>query len=350
MRQFTVFIVLALSGWLPASAQSVATASSVSAAAEVTNLEVMTVSGVMPGPGLWKVSKGGHVLWVLGTLSPLPQRMQWESQELDEVISQSQQVLRSPAIRPKVDVSFVGKLFLMPSAYGARKNESGKKLEQVLPEPMYARWLVLKERYIGKDRRIERWRPIFAAQELYRKAIRANDLSRSGGVQGSVDELAKKHGVPEVSTDYALVIDKPRAAIKAFKESGLDDVGCFGRTLDSIERDMPLITARANAWATGDLAALRKLPESDRFGACVDAITGAGFAHKLGFDDAPERLKAGWLAAARTALTNNAQTFAMLPMDQLLASDGYLSTLKAEGYEITAPDEDEVDPDQASGQ
>jgi hypothetical protein len=37
----------------------------------------VVVSGAQPGPGLWKVAKGDHVMWVLGTQSPLPKHMQW---------------------------------------------------------------------------------------------------------------------------------------------------------------------------------------------------------------------------------------------------------------------------------
>jgi hypothetical protein len=328
--------------WLavPVIAQAQSTAASAAAPAQVTTLEATTVSGVMPGPGLWKVSKGDHVLWILGTLSPLPQRMQWESRDLEDAISHSQQLLLTPTIKPKVDVSFFGKLFLLPSAYSARKNDNGATLQQILPAPVYARWLALKQKYIGNDSGIERWRPIFASQQLYKKAIKANDLSNSGGVQSSVDALAKKYNVPEIPTTYEVVIEHPHDAIKTFKSSGIDDLACFNGTLDSIEHDMPGITARANAWATGDVQALRTLPHSDRMRACVNAITGADFARKLGFADAPQKLETIWLNAARTALQNNRQTVAMLPMDQLLSANGYLSALKAQGYQIEAPEED----------
>ncbi len=79
--------------------------------------------------------------------------------------------------------------------------------------------------------------------------------------------------------------------------------------------------ARANAWATGDLQALRELPDSERRDACVSAVTSAGFAHTLGLDDVPAKQQAVWLAAARAALASNAQTFAMLPMSELLSPD-----------------------------
>ncbi|MGP1665653.1 MAG: TraB/GumN family protein, partial [Rhodanobacter sp.] len=247
-------------------------------------------------------------------------------------------VLLPPSVKFKVDTSWLGKMLLLPTAYGARKNDHGKTLDQILGSPMHARWLVLKQKYIGDDRSIERWRPIFAAQELYKKAIRANGLSHSGGVRAAVDALATKYGVAEVSTDYQVVIEHPRAAIKAFKQSGPIDVECFSRTLDSIEQDMPGIMARANAWATGDLDTLRTLPDSHRHDTCVNALAEAGFARTLGLDDVPQKQREAWLVAARKSLTDNAQTFAMLPMDELLSPNGYLAALQAEGYKVEAPE------------
>ena len=325
---------------VPAFAQSVASsAPPPPTAANTADLPAVVVSGVQPGPGLWKVSKGDHVMWVLGTLSPLPRAMQWQSRDLEQVISHSQQVLLQPSIKLKANVGWLGKLFLLPAAYSARKNDNGETLQQVLPAPLYARWQVLKQKYIGSDSSIERWRPLFAAQDLYKKAIKAHGLSNSGGVPDAVNALAVKYGVKETPVEYEVVIDKPSAAIKAFKLNGPADIQCFSRTLDSIEQDMPAMTARANAWATGDLETLRHLPDSNRRNACVAALTHAGFAQTLGVSDVLARQKALWLTAARTALTKNVQTFALLPMDELLKPNGYLATLQAEGYQVEAPEE-----------
>ncbi|MEW9573393.1 TraB/GumN family protein [Rhodanobacter sp. Si-c] len=304
---------------------------------DVPLLAPVVVSGVVSGPGLWKVSKGDHVLWVLGTLSPLPGHIQWESHEVEQVLAQSKQVLLEPKIRLKADIGFFGKLFLLPSAYGARKNPDGKTLDQVMDPSTYQRWLALKQKYIGDDRGIERWRPLFAAQELYRKALKANGLSNDGGVSGAVAALAKSDGVPETPVEYRVEIQHPRDALKAFKAAAPSDMECFSRTLDSIEHDLPAMTARANAWATGDLGALRQLPDSHRRDACVTAITSAGFARQLGLDDVPAQLEAVWLAAARKALTDNASSFALLPMGELLSPTGYLARLAAQGYTVEAP-------------
>ena len=342
MRRWTVLLcfalaapaVLAVPAQVPPPA---ATAAAPPVPGDVPLLAPVVVSGVVPGPGLWKVSKGGHVLWVLGTLSPLPGHIQWESREVGQVLAQSKQVLLEPKIKLKADIGFFGKLFLLPSAYGARKNPDGKTLDQVMDAPTHARWLALKQKYIGDDGGIERWRPLFAAQELYRKALKANGLSNDGGVPGTVAALAKQDGVPETPVEYRVEIKQPREALKAFKAAAPSDLECFNRTLDSIEHDVPAMTARANAWATGDLEELRRLPDSHRRDACVTAITSAGFAHQLGLDDVPAQLQAAWLAAARKALADNATSFALLPMEELLSPSGYLARLKEQGYAVEAP-------------
>ena len=342
MRLFTVLLCLVLTAPMACAAHvqvppTASTAATPPAPADVPLLAPVVVSGVVPGPGLWKVSKGDHVLWVLGTLSPLPGHIQWESREVAQVLAQSKQVLLEPKIKLKADIGFFGKLFLLPSAYGARKNPDGKTLDQMMDAATYARWRVLKQKYLGDDGGIERWRPLFAAQELYKKALKANGLSNDGGVSGAVAALAKNDGVPETPVQYRVEIKQPRAALKAFKAAAPSDLECFNRTLDSIEHDVPAMTARANAWATGDLEALHALPDSHRRDACVTAITSAGFAHQLGLDDVPAQLEAAWLAAARKALADNATSFALLPMDELLSSSGYLAKLKAQGYAVEAP-------------
>lgn len=342
MRPLSMLLCLALAApaVLAAQMQTPSPTSTVApppVPADVPLLAPVVVSGVVPGPGLWKVSKNGHVLWVLGTLSPLPGNMQWESHDVQQVLAQSKQVLLEPKIKLKADIGFFGKLFLLPSAYGARKNPDGKTLDQVMDAPTYARWLALKQKYIGDDRGIERWRPLFAAQELYKKALKANGLSNDGGVPGAVAALAKNDGVLETPVQYRVEIQHPRDALKAFKAAAPSDMECFSRTLDAVEHDLPAMAARANAWATGDLDALRAQPDSHRRDACVSAITDAGFAHQLGLADVPAQLEATWLAAARDALARNGTSFAMLPMDELLSPDGYVNRLKAEGYAVEAP-------------
>ena len=309
----------------------------------ITTLETVSVTGVLPGPGLWKVSRNGNVLWVLGVIPSLPAGMQWRSAEVERAIAGSREVIGSPQVKVKLDTNFFGKLFLLPSALGARKNPDGKTLQEVLPPEMYARWLPLKKRYIGNDDGVERWRPIFAALKLYREALKKNGLRSSGEVEDTVAGLAKQHGIAPVSSDYTLEIREPRQAIRAFEAAGPDGVACFGRTLDSIEQEIPAMRARANAWATGDIETLRRLPDSRFRQVCTDAIAGAGFARQLGISDLPAKVEAHWLNLARGALKTFPQSFAVLPMHELMDADGALAILKSQGYNVQSPEELEQD-------
>lgn len=309
----------------------------------ITTLQAVTVTGVMPGPGLWKVAHGDHVLWILGVVPTLPAGIQWRSSQVAQTIAGSQAVLEAPGVKLKVDTNWFGKLFLLPSVYRAQRNPDGKTLKDVLPAPMYARWETTRQHYFGDDRGIERYRPILAAAKMMKKAMQANGLRGDGEVTDAVNALAKEHGVKVVKPETTLEIKEPRQAVKAFAASGPDGIACLGLVLDVVDHELPNFHARANAWATGDIDTLRKLPESAYRDTCRSAITGAGFAKALGIDNLPARVEGAWLATADAALATNAQTFAVLPMHDLLDANGYLAALQARGYVVTAPDAELVD-------
>lgn len=338
-------LLLGLSGSAAAHPQA---APAASGSVPITDLNTVSVSGVQPGPGLWKVSKGEHVLWVLGVMPAMPEHVQWSSQEVTDAIAASQEIIEPPRVKLTADVGFFGKLLLLPSAYSARKNEDGRTLREVLPPSLYARWQTLKAAYIGNDRGIERWRPFFAAMELRKQALKHEGLRNSSAIQHTIDALAAQHGVRRTSTDYALKIEHPRDAIKAFRAGAPGDITCFARTLDSIEHELPAMTARANAWASGDIATLRAMPDSDYRDACVAALSNADFARQLGVSDVPARVDGVWLAAARHALATDRQSFALLPMPELLAADGLLAKLQKQGYRVVAPDDDDPPADPAA--
>ncbi len=296
------------------------------------------MTGVMPGPGLWKVTRGDHVLWILGVVPTLPAGIEWRSNQVAQTIAASQAVLESPGVKLKVDTNWFGKLFLLPSVYRAQRNPDGKTLHDVLPPDVYARWYYARERYFGDDYSIERFRPLIAAGKMMKKALKANGLHGDGEVTDTIETLARQHGVKTVKPDTTLEIKEPRQAVKAFAAAGPDGIACLRVVLEAVDHELPNFRARANAWATGDIETLRTVPESAWRSTCQSAITGAGFAKSLGIDNLPHRIEETWLAAVDAALAANAQTFAVLPMHDLLAPDGYLAALQARGYVVTAPD------------
>lgn len=318
-------------------AQIVPPGQPVNESAEIVELDAMLVRGVQPGPGLWKVSKGEHVLLILGTLAPLPRKIQWQSREVESAIASSQAVLLPPVLSFEADVGFFGKLALVPAALKAMKNENDAELRDVLPSDLYARWQVQKRRYLGRDRGVERKRPMMASSELYDAAVKKSGLSRKSPILAVVNKAAKEAGIPPTPTRLVLKVDNPRAAIKEFRVGGIDDVGCFRSVLAMVEHDLPTMVERANAWSIGDIETLKRLPRENPRGACTQALSESGFARGRGYGDLSERLTSHWLALAEAALRTNNRTFALLPISELIAPEGYLARLQARGYRVEAP-------------
>ena len=152
-----------------------------------------------------------------------------------------------------------------------------------------------------------------------------------------IKKTAKKHEIPMSNPEIKVDIGDPKQAIKDFAKTSLDDLDCFAKTLDRLESDLDTMRDRANAWATGDIEALRGLPFSDQNQACADAILKSQVTRERGLDDLFDRLKTAWLDAAETAIAKNQTTFAVLPMSLILRSDGYVEALRARGYEVEEP-------------
>jgi hypothetical protein len=301
--------------------------------------ETVVVTGEQPGPGLWLVRNGSHDLWILGTLNPLPAGMQWQSAQIEQVIANAQEVIRPPRVTLDVKAGFFGKLMLVPSMLGARKNPDGKTLQQVVSPQSYARWKTLKARYIGKDGGVEKWRPLFAAQELYQEAMKKSGLDSAKSVWPVINKAIETHHPNVTVVKEEILVKDPKPLLKEWSKTTLDDLACFDNTRTRIETDLDAMRARANAWATGDMAALQSLPPPYQWEECNNAITEAGIGKRLGFGDANQRVRAKWLAAADAALNRNAVTFATLDMRDLLGANGFLVKLKAKGYTVLAPDE-----------
>ena len=300
-------------------------------------VEEVVVTGSQPGPGLWRVTRpdNGHVLWILGSYGPLPKKFQWRSTELEEVLGGSAELIAPVAV--KTEVGPLGGVTLLPSLIGVRRNPNDERLQDLLPPDLYARWLRLKERYIGRDDGVEEWRPIFAAQKLYEEAIRKSGFEPRGVIWPKVEKLAKRADVRITRPMVEFKVAKPRAAIKEFKREPLDDLECFTRTIERLESDLDVMKDRAQAWATGDVARLRALAPVDNASACIAVVLNAQFMRERGITDLAARYESEWLAAVEDALSRNASSVAVLGIEQILKPDGYVARLRARGYVVEDP-------------
>ena len=307
------------------------------AGATAPTLDTVLVTGEQPGPGLWKVTRrdSDHVLWILGTQAPLPKTISWRASEVEKIIASSQEVLTDA--QADLKIGLFRTVFLLPAALGAKKNADGKTLKDILPADLYARWLPLKQRYLGKDNGVERLRPILAANELYGKAIGKSGMTNKNALWPVIEKIAKKYRVPIKEIDVAIPVDNARQAIDDFKSTaGQLDIDCLATTIARLETDLDAMRARANAWAVGDLEKLKSLPYPDQRAVCLNALTAnANLRERL--DAARQRIRGEWLDAAEAALWSNASTFAVLPVAELVSPDGRLAMMRGKGYVIEEP-------------
>lgn len=326
--------------WLSALIWSNATLAQEAPAALDAPVQNILVIGQRPGPALWKVSKGDHVLWVFGTYSPLPKNMTWRSQEVENALAQSQELIKEPGSKMQVGwASSFNLLTAAPFMIGLKNNADGAHLQDVVPADVYARWSVLKTKYIGDDQGIEAQRPMFAASTLFTRALDANGMDKGLAVAARIEELAKNWKIKQTSTTVMVGLDNPREAVRDFKKAQLNDLDCFTKTVDRLEGDLDAMKLRANAWSLGDIGAIRKLNFPDQKKSCNAAILDSKWLRSLkGAGDLQQRVKLFWLEAAEKALTANKSTFAMLPMWDLLDPQGLVAALRAKGYQVDEPE------------
>jgi len=288
------------------------------------------VTGERPGPSMWKVSKGNHVLWLMGTLEPLPEKMTWRSKAVEDVLAQSQEVLPS---RPTFGFSWnpIAALRLYWQWRGMQKNPNHATLATTLPPALYARFAALRNKYAPRDKQMEELRPMIAALRLFEKGIDASGLSFHHEVQNAVLKLAQQRHVKPHK--MAVAVEQPRDLLKEIGAIPAQaQIGCLETTVARLESDLTAMRARADAWALGDVDALRKLPLPEQQAACLATLS-----NSARFRDLNARTSKAWLQGAEEALATNTSTMALKPIYELLGPDGILEHFRALGYVVEGP-------------
>jgi uncharacterized protein YbaP (TraB family) len=316
-----------------AATQSAATAPEAPAAAsgnDAAAVPEIEVTAVRPGPKLWRVSRGDHVVWLLGTLDPLPKRMTWRSRQVEGVLEHADLVLAAdPAVSLHAGPISMVRLYFQYRR--ERKIPEKQNLSDLLSPPLYARFRTVEERFDPHDRKIEALRPALAARRLYERAIGASDLTSRNDIQSEVLRLARRHGVPIERTSVRL--EDPRGILAEAGEIPREaEIGCLDATVERLEKDLPVMRERAQAWSVGDVDALRALPYPKQRQVCTSAAASSPRIKAL-----LDRAAGDWQAALESALATRRTTLAMRPIYDLITPGGLLDALRAKGYAVEGP-------------
>ncbi len=289
-------------------------------------VEEIVVLGKRPGPPLWRVAFGTHRLWIFGTLQPLPKQLEWDASSISAILADSDEFLGPPEISASVSNRFraVGVLRKLKKLEQLPK---GQTLSDVLDAELYRRLMVVRAQYAPGNKKLLRYRAITAADKISTAALRKVGLSQEPKILSKLRKMAKKAKVQ--ITEHKSEVDIDQAILIITDVSPEAGAACLRNTLDAITSDLRGSLLRAQAWAAGDASLLKQFDYPDLEQTCVRNAFNNTAARML-----LKQSKAQWLESAERALRQNQQTFAALPVRELIHPEGLLAQLQARGFSV----------------
>jgi hypothetical protein len=284
-------------------------------------VEELTVVGRPPGPPIWKVVKGDAELYVVGVVGPIHHQQTWDSRRLERVLDGADLLLAPPEAQVG---PFQALRFLAGDLWRVRLG-SGPRLEARLPAALRDRFVRYREAAGGKPARYEHWKPAVAGFLLL------SDVRQAGGLSeakpgSTIRRLAKARKVKvRPLAQYRL---QPLVSA-AGTLSDADHLACLKDVLDQLDRETGRPRELGDAWAAGDLSAVRDLQRASALDRCLrrsakgrrvlDAQIGAAAEALAGALDRPGR------------------TVAVVDLAYVLPLEGVLDRLRASGAEVSVP-------------
>lgn len=286
-------------------------------------VEELTVLGRPPGPPIWKVKKGDAELFVVGAVGPIHHQQAWDSRRLQRLLDGADRLLAPPEAQ-------VGPLqalrFLAGDLWRVRLG-SGPRLEARLPTPLRDRFVRYRSASDLKASRYEDWKPAVAGFLLL------SDVRQAGGLSeakpgSTIRRLAEARRVKvRPLAQYRL---QPLVAA-AGSLSDADHLACLEEVLDQLDRETGAPRELGDAWAEGDLAAVRRLQRASALDRCLHRSAKGRRVLDAQIGTAAEALA--------DALERPGRTVALVDLAYVLPLEGVLDRLKASGAEVSVPPE-----------
>jgi len=291
-------------------------------------LEVVLVRGGQPGPGLWKVSAGDNVMWILGEVSPFPRKVKWKATKFDKLLRQSQELLLDFSGYWRADKGDI-------AAYkDAEELPEGTSLKDLVSPQLHAQ--LEKAAKVFRAGELDELRPFAATNRLVMGAMKTLHLD-GFSARFDAEDLGQRRHVRITYYDAAEIAFTDR--LKNWQ--GDDNAACLERLVNALEDGGAGVRRLGNAWSTGNIGALRRLVPAYSFsrdgfraGECAVAMHG-GEQQSRYYNS---RRIEGWLQEAERALRDNKSTMAVVLMSELFTPEGYLAHLRARGYEVVEPE------------
>ncbi len=308
-------IALTFGLWSGGSAQTVPPDD---ASGVVTELAPVLVT--LPGPALWRVTRGDSDVIIMGFVRPLPHILNWQKARMVHALDGAHALL----VPPEPQLGFldtVGYLF----AAGRFQIPRGKTLQQVLPPDDYRTYLNNVATLRGDPQHYARWKPAIAGVAMIGDLRKAAGLSSEKPVS-TVRRLAGQMHIP-VRTLGRL---KAAPLVKVVLDlNDAQSLNCFRREMEQLTFEASEAATVAQAWSQGDVATLRRMRGKSVVAECLEDLPSIQAMTERGTADA--------VTAMDDALSRPGKTVALVDMRYLDRANGLLDRLKARGATISIP-------------
>jgi uncharacterized protein YbaP (TraB family) len=285
--------------------------------------ETVVVSAQGAGPAFWHIKKGDAEIWVLGTVTPLPKGMSWNSAHLGDIVKGARAVLTPPTASSGL---FETSWFLLTHR-GLLSMPDDKKLDDTLPPDLRARLAAQRTALKLKADEYDDDPPILAAMKLQGAFNKVHQLDSDEPLE-TVKRLAKESHVPVRAIGEYGALGLVKEGLRLPQES---QRVCLEESVSYAESRSVHNVPLASAWAAGNLKEIKAHYVPGAFEKCIKQMASFG---KL-----TDRAVADYLKAIHEALAQPGKVVMLTDIGSLLRTTGVAEALHKEGIVIEGPAE-----------
>jgi len=271
----------------------------------------------VPGPAMWKLTRGKGTVWVLAVLDEAPADLKWDDRFLKHVLSGAQTLI-TPG-----------------TATFSPEGEARYRRQSRLPPATSLKAVVSPETFSRLSATVAR------EKDLKLEAYTGFTAERAGAEV--YDNVVSRHGIvediPQASQITAMTYGTPIEVLPALRFDGDETVdqllaldasrneACLNAYLDGIDYDVDTLPQVARDWAQGDVTEV-SLFYRDTPSLSCDLLT-AGWQTRF---ETPAIAR--MTDAIDKALDRGGQAVALMRFGQLQRKGGILDQLQARGVEV----------------
>ena len=285
------------------------------------DVEIVVVHPGEGGPALWHIARDKSEVWIIATVSPVPENLQWNRGAISSLLQGANGLI----LPPRGTIGVVEGLWFYMWHMDRLEQPDGTTLEASLGEPLKSRFIAARGRAHQDADRYEKYLPAVAALMLEGDFLKSIDFS-GREPQRTIESLAAHAGVAThtVATYPAMDVlnDVPKMSAAANR-------ACMEFALSDIDTLTAHGEAAAQAWAVGDMEGIKANYSETRLDACL----GQNAAYAV----LRERAIKDETGAILAALNKPGKTVVVIPMGFFLRKGAVLDRLTAAGVTVTGP-------------